>query len=301
MRVYYSDHFEVCLPPENRFPMAKYALLRHRLVAERVLAESELVPAEPAPLDALTLVHDPDYVRAIVEGTIAPKAMAQIGFPWSPALVQRSIASVGATLAAVEAALVDGFSGALGGGTHHARSASGAGFCVFNDLAVATSSLLLSDRARCVLIIDLDVHQGDGTADIFMDDERVYTFSMHGAKNFPGRKRLSSLDVEFEDDTGDEEYLRLLEYHLPEALDDPDIDFILYQGGVDPLAEDRFGRLALTHSGLRARDRIVFRAARKLKVPIVATLGGGYAEPIELSIQAHVNTYRMAREVFPRA
>lgn len=298
MRVFYCDHHEVVLPPEHRFPMAKYAKLRAELVASGVLAAEELVAAEAAPLAALMRVHDPEYVEAFLSGSLAPKAMAQIGFPWSPALVRRSLASVGATLAAVEAALVDGFSGSLAGGTHHAHRDRGAGFCVFNDLAVAASELLASKRARRVLIVDLDVHQGDGTAEIFRDDERVFTFSMHGAKNFPGRKAQSDLDVELEDDTDDERYLERLERHLPAALAQRDVDFVLYQGGVDPLEQDRLGRLCLSHAGLQQRDRLVFDAARERGVPLVATLGGGYAEPIELSIEAHVNTYRAAREVF---
>ncbi|MCK6445146.1 MAG: histone deacetylase [Planctomycetes bacterium] len=298
MRVFYCDHHEVVLPPEHRFPMAKYATLRAELVARGVLAPEELAAAEAVPLAALTRIHDPEYVAAFLSGALPPKAMAQIGFPWSPELVRRSLASVGATLAAVDAAFADGFSGSLAGGTHHAHRERGAGFCVFNDLAVAAGELLATQRARRVLIVDLDVHQGDGTAEIFRDDARVFTFSMHGAKNFPGRKARSDLDVELDDDTDDETYLRLLERHLARACGERDVDFVLYQGGVDPLQQDRLGRLGLSHDGLERRDRMVFEATRALGVPLVATLGGGYAEPIDLSIDAHVNTYRAARDVF---
>ncbi|MCC6408720.1 MAG: histone deacetylase [Planctomycetes bacterium] len=295
MRVFYCDHHEVRLPEGHRFPMAKYARLRRRLIATGVVREDELVPAEPAPLDVVLRAHDPEYVRRFVDGTLEPKAIARIGFPWSRELVQRSLASVGATLAAVEAARADGFSGSLAGGTHHARRGEGSGFCVFNDLAIAACELLARAHARRVLVVDLDVHQGDGTASIFADDPRVFTFSMHGAKNFPGRKETSDLDIALDDDTSDDEYLERLDDALARAFEASRPDFVLYQGGVDPLVADRLGRLALSQEGLLERDTRVFREARLRGLPIAATLGGGYAEPIELSIEAHVNTYRAAR------
>ncbi|MCE9595492.1 MAG: histone deacetylase [Planctomycetes bacterium] len=298
MRVFYCDHHEVPLPEGHRFPMAKYARLRRRLVALDVVAERELVAAEPAPLDVVCAVHDPDYVRRFVDGSLDAKAIARIGFPWSKELVARSFASVGATLAAVDVAREFGFAGSLAGGTHHARRDEGSGFCVFNDLAVAATDLLRRGLARRILIVDLDVHQGDGTAAIFAGDERVFTFSMHGAKNFPGRKEASDLDVPLDDETDDDAYLVALDRNLALAVERSRPDFVFYQGGVDPLAEDRLGRLALTHAGLLERDRRVFAAVRARSLPIVATLGGGYAEPIDLSIEAHVNTYRAARAVF---
>ncbi len=298
MRVFHCDHFAVPLPSEHRFPMAKYARLRARLVELGVLDERELEAAEPAPIEKLVLAHDSSYVESFVSGSIEARAMARIGFPWSRELVLRSTASVGATLAATRAALEHGFSGTLAGGTHHAHRSEGSGFCVFNDIAVAAVDLLERRDVERILIVDLDVHQGDGTAAIFEHDERVFTFSMHGARNFPAKKERGDLDVALEDGIDDELYLPMLDLHLAEALERSQPEFVFYQGGVDPLREDRLGRLALSHAGLAERDARVFRAARELGVPLVATLGGGYAEPIELSIEAHVNTYRAARIVF---
>jgi acetoin utilization deacetylase AcuC-like enzyme len=298
LRVFYSDHFTVPLPPEHRFPMAKYARLRERLLAENVLQPSELAPAEPAPLEAVLAVHDPAYVRAFVDGTLDRKAIQRIGFPWSRELVARCFASAGGTLQAAHAALEHGFGANLAGGTHHAHRDFGAGFCVFNDIAIAAVDLLARGALERVLVVDLDVHQGDGTAAIFEGDERVFTFSMHGERNFPARKQRSDLDVALADATGDELYLALLREHLAAAVERSRPDFVFYQAGVDPLASDKLGRLALTHAGLRERDEHVFTTARELGLPIVLTLGGGYAQPIDDSIAAHVDTYRAARELF---
>ncbi|MCY3000353.1 MAG: histone deacetylase [Planctomycetota bacterium] len=301
MRVVYTDHFAVPLPPGHRFPMHKYAELRRKLVSEGVLGEGELFPARPAPVEALLAVHDERYVRGYLDGSLEPKELARIGFPWSPAMVARTLASAGGTLLAAEFALADGFAGVLAGGTHHAGRAFGAGFCVFNDLAVAAVSLLERAAARRVLVVDLDVHQGDGTAEIFAGDERVFTFSMHGERNFPLRKQVSDLDVPLRDGTGDDEYLALLEEHLPRAIERARPDFVLYQGGVDPLEHDRLGRLKLTLAGLAERDRRVFQRFRELGLPLVTTLGGGYSDPIGPTLEAHANTYRVAREVFGAA
>jgi len=298
MRVFYTDHHVVELPPEHRFPMHKYAALRARLVREGVLLEKELEPAPLAAIDAVLAVHDAEYVHGFLAGKLERKAQMRIGFPWSPSLVQRTLASAGGTLAATEAALDVGFAGVLAGGTHHAYRAEGSGFCVFNDLAIASVALLGRRSVARVLIVDLDVHQGDGTAAIFEGDERVFTFSMHGARNFPMRKQRSDLDVALADGVGDDEFLASLNEHLEVALDRSRPDFVLYQAGVDPLAEDKLGRLALTHAGLAERDRIVFERASRLGLPLVATLGGGYSDPIDPTLTAHVNTYRAARGVF---
>ena len=226
----------------------------------------------------------------------AEDSVIRLGFPWSAELVLRSRSSAGGTLAAAFAALEDGAAGNLAGGTHHAFADHGEGYCTFNDHAIAIRTLQNEGRIRRAAVIDLDVHQGNGTAAIFAGDPDVFTFSMHGAKNFPFRKQRSSLDVELADGCGDREYLETLEQYLPAAIAGADIVF--YQGGVDPLAEDTLGRLSLTHEGLRARDRIVFQAVRDRTVPIVLTLGGGYARPIDLSALAHAGTYREARAVF---
>ena len=267
----------------------------------RDLLESEGQFAfEPAPFadpSTIALAHDPIYVEQFLEGTLSHAAMRRIGMPWSEAMVRRALASVGGTLSAARDALDYGWGGTLSGGTHHAFRAAGAGFCVFNDVAVATQSLRKDALVRRVAVVDLDVHQGDGTAEIFANDPDVFTLSLHGQSNFPFRKQISSLDIGLPDKTEDAEYLHQLELALPKALAfQPDI--IFYQAGVDPLYSDVLGRLSLSFAGLKERDKKVMLAARDLDIPLVLTAGGGYSRPVELSVQAHANTYRTAAEVF---
>jgi acetoin utilization deacetylase AcuC-like enzyme len=291
--LFYTDHHQFPLPEGHKFPLPKYRLVRE------LLEESDRFELRPAPLAKLTEIertHDSEYVRAFVEGTLAPAAMRRIGFPWSEQLVRRTLASVGGTLSATRQALIDGFSGTLAGGTHHAFRSEGSGYCVFNDIAIAIEMLRAEGKAARCAIIDLDVHQGDGTAQIFEDDEDVLTFSMHGGKNFPFRKQRSKLDVELEDGTSDEEYLGRLEVALPIVCAFQP-DFVFYQSGVDPLDSDRLGRLAVTMDGLRRRDLMVFEAVRELSCPLVVTLGGGYSDPIERTAQAHAQTFRTAVEI----
>ncbi|MFN7997301.1 MAG: histone deacetylase [Bryobacteraceae bacterium] len=293
-RLFYCDHHRVPLPAGHKFPMRKYALLRGILAAEGFF---RLEPAPPAARETIELAHDPDYVRAFLTGTVEPRVMRRIGFPWSEGLVQRTLASVGGTLAAARDALDVGFGGTLAGGTHHAFRAEGSGFCVFNDIAVAILALRREGRVTRAAIVDLDVHQGDGTALMFENDPAVLTLSLHGEKNFPFRKQRSKLDVALPDGTSDLEYLRVLDEVLPEAFKfRPDILF--YQSGVDPLAGDKLGRLALTHEGLMERDRRVMQRARDTSIPLTVTLGGGYSDPIESTASAHANTFRTAAEVF---
>ncbi len=274
--------------------MRKYRMTRDLLTAGGGF-DFEASPLAGA--DVISLVHDRGYVNAFLDGTIDFRLMRRIGFPWSPELVVRTRASVGGTLAAAEQALRNGWGGTLSGGTHHAFRAEGAGFCVFNDIAVAIESLRQRGCVRRVAVVDLDVHQGDGTAQIFQGDHQVLTLSVHGKNNFPFNKQRSFMDIELEDETSDEVYLRRLSDVLPLVFAfDPEMVF--YQSGVDGLREDRLGRLALTHDGLLARDRMVFDLVRRLGVPLVITQGGGYAEPIELTAQAHANTFRLARDVF---
>jgi acetoin utilization deacetylase AcuC-like enzyme len=289
-RLFYCDHYAIPLPAEHKFPAAKYRLLREMLEADGMF---RLEPAAPAPREALEAAHDAAYVAGFLDGTLEPAVMRRIGFPWSRELVRRSLASVGGTLAATEDALRTGFGGNLAGGTHHAFRAEGAGFCVFNDLAVAMLGLRSAGRVRRAAVVDLDVHQGDGTAAIFRGDLDVLTLSMHGRNNFPFRKQQSSIDLDLPDGTGDELYLTALETALPRVFEfAPEIVF--YQAGVDALAGDRLGRLALTLDGLQQRDRLVFEMCRAQGVPLVVTLGGGYAEPVTRTVQAHANTYRTA-------
>jgi acetoin utilization deacetylase AcuC-like enzyme len=278
--------------------MPKYGLLRQALLEGGLLSPEELVPAEPAALAALARVHTARWVEAVLEGHLSESEVRRLGFPWSQALVLRSRAAVGGTCAAAAVALEQGFAGNLAGGTHHAFSDHGEGFCVFNDIAVSIRALQAEGRIARAAVVDLDVHQGNGTAAVFADDASVFTFSMHGQNNFPFRKQRSSLDVGLEDGTGDATYLDALYRHLPHVLDAAQPELVYYQAGVDPLAEDTLGRLSLSLAGLEARDRFVFESARHRDIPLVVTLGGGYARPLARTVAAHVGTYRAARAVY---
>ena len=276
--------------------MPKYRLLRERLVSEGVLGAEELQESDVIDRPSLLLAHTPEYLDAVFSGTLSEPEQRRLGFSWSEALVARSRASVFGTVAAARAALRDGVAGNLAGGTHHAHADRGTGFCVFNDIAVAARMLQREGLIERAAVVDLDVHQGDGTAAIFAGDDSVFTFSMHGAKNFPFRKQRSSLDVELADGCGDSEYIAALEEHLETVLDRARPDVLFFQAGVDPLEHDLLGRLKLTRTGLRLRDRIVASASRDRGIPLVLTLGGGYARPIALSVDAHVGTWREAHE-----
>jgi acetoin utilization deacetylase AcuC-like enzyme len=291
MRLYYCDHHPIPLPAGHKFPITKYALLRGMLEADGAF---ELAPAPFAAVEALERVHDTGYVRAILDGSVDPRIMRRIGFPWSEQLVRRTLASVGGTLAAASDALSGGVGGNLAGGTHHAFRGEGSGFCVFNDLAVAVRAC-----GRRAAVIDLDVHQGDGTASIFEHDPDVLTVSLHGENNFPFHKQRSKIDLGLRDGTADDEYLERLGTVLP-AVREFSPRILFYQSGVDGLEADRLGRLRLSLAGLCERDRMVFDLARVMDVPVVVTLGGGYAEPISLTAEAHAGTFRTAAAVLGR-
>src|SRR5258708_2867924 len=293
-RLFYTDQHVLELPDGHKFPAGKYRMRRDVVESEGKFSFEPAPFADPC---TIALAHDPIYVEQFLEGTLSHAAMRRIGMPWSEAMVRRALASVGGTLSAARDALDYGWGGTLSGGTHHAFRAAGAGFCVFNDVAVATQSLRKDALVRRVAVVDLDVHQGDGTAEIFANDPDVFTLSLHGQSNFPFRKQISSLDIGLPDKTEDAEYLHQLELALPKALAfQPDI--IFYQAGVDPLYSDVLGRLSLSFAGLKERDKKVMLAARDLDIPLVLTAGGGYSRPVELSVQAHANTYRTAAEVF---
>lgn len=294
MQLYYTDHYAIDLPPGHKFPMRKYRMLRDLLAADAIF---NLQPAPLASIATIERVHDPEYVRQFVDGTLSPQAVRRIGFPWSQGMVLRTLASAGSTLSAATTALEHGAGGTLAGGTHHAFRAEGSGFCVFNDLAIAIIHLRETVGIKRAAVIDLDVHQGDGTAQIFEQDPAVLTFSMHGKNNFPFRKQRSRIDIELEDKAGDDEYLRNLEAVLPQVFEfNPGVVF--YQSGVDALATDVLGRLSLTPEGMRCRDEIVIRAACKYGAPFIVTLGGGYSNPIERTVEAHAATFRTLHSVY---
>jgi acetoin utilization deacetylase AcuC-like enzyme len=294
VRAFYSDHFVLPLPEGHKFPMAKYSRLRERILADGLIAPGDLHEAPLAALDELRLVHHPHYVDAVINGTVPADVQRRIGFPWSPQMVERSRRSVGATIAAANAALDDGAAANLAGGTHHAFADRGEGFCVFNDVAVAARVLQREHHASRIAIVDLDVHQGNGTAAIFAGDASVFTFSMHGDRNFPFRKEASDLDVPLADGTGDEAYLALLERHLRDVLNRHQPDFVFYLAGADPFEGDRLGRLKMTIDGLRRRDEIVIEACTRARLPVAISMSGGYAHDVDAIVTIHANTIRAA-------
>ena len=289
-----SARYVIPLPAGHRFPIAKYALLRLRVLAEGLVPPEHMHEPERVRVDDLLLVHTGDYVRQLTRGGLGDAEMRRIGFPWSPQLVERSYRAVGGTCEASEAALQHGVAVNLAGGTHHAFPDRGEGFCVFNDVAVAVRRL---QRARCIgraLVIDLDVHQGNGTHAIFAQDPTVFTFSMHASRNYPFRKVAGSLDVELDDGVGDEAYLAKLEEALPAVLAASRPDIAVYLAGADPHQGDRLGRLALTLSGLARRDAMVLQSCRDVGIPVAVTIAGGYGLRLEDTVAAHVGTVRMA-------
>lgn len=297
MQVFSPDMAPLPLPPGHRFPAQKYPMLRALLLKEGLIEPGLLRVSPEAHPNDLLLAHDEAYVAAVEDGHLSAADQRKIGFPWSPLLAERVKRSTGGTLAAARAALSDGVSGQLAGGTHHAHRGHGAGFCVFNDHAVTALALLQDRSVERVAIIDLDVHHGDGNASILADEERVFVFSIHAENNYPRHKPASDLDVGLPDGADDRAYLAALHEHLP-AVWAFRPDLVLYQAGVDPLKEDRLGRLVLSHEGLAERDWIVMSEAKARGTPVVLTLGGGYANPIEASVAAYANTYRTARRVF---
>lgn len=303
MRAFYSGQFVLPLPSGHRFPMGKYAMLRERLVQH--LPAVQMFEAPRASDGELALAHAPQWIAAIRDGSVDAQAMREIGFPWSEAMAERSRRSTGATIAACRAALAEGISANMAGGTHHACADRGGGFCVFNDAAVA-ARLMQAEQGRRgrlpfqVAVIDLDVHQGNGTARIFRDDPSVFTLSMHGQKNFPFRKEAGDLDVELPDGCGDADYLTALEH----ALDELDRRFspalVIYLAGADPFERDRLGRLKLSFDGLEARDRRVFDFAWQRRIPLAFAMAGGYASDIAETVQVQLSTFRVAFDYWRR-
>jgi acetoin utilization deacetylase AcuC-like enzyme len=301
MYALYSDHYVIDLPPHHTFPIQKYRLIRERLLAEGTLRPEDLLePTLAAPTD-VRLVHTKDYWDQLLSGTLPASAIRRMGLPWSKALVRRSRASVQGTLTAARIAIQDRVAFNLAGGTHHAFPDRGEGYCILNDIAIAIRCLQRDGWMQRMVIIDCDVHQGNGTAVIFTDEPDVYTFSIHGANNYPLVKVPSRLDIGLSDGTCDEEYLRALEPAIPKILNDFRPGLVFYLAGVDPHERDRLGRLCLTHHGLRRRDELVLQACRDAGVPVAVTLGGGYGQDIQDTVEAHCNTVRAARDIFDGA
>ena len=293
---YYSDSYRFDLPEGHRFPIEKYEKLRRLLIEEEVLGEEEMREAPMVSRETLYQVHTREWVDRFLDGDLSRAEERRIGLPWSEAFTRRSRASVGGTVAAARQAVKEGLSGNLAGGTHHAAAGHGEGFCVFNDIVVAATTLLNEGSVHRVGIVDLDVHQGNGTASLCADDSRFFTLDMFGRHNYPYRKVPSTLDLPLEDGTGDEEYLALLSEGLPRLFSfGPDVVF--YIAGVDPLAEDSLGKLGMSHQGLADRDRMVLQGCAEYGVPVVLTLGGGYSRPIDASVRAYGNTWKIALEV----
>ena len=302
MIAFYTDRYVLPLPEGHRFPMAKYAQLRARVAEELPTIRLHEPPA--ATDGELALAHAPEYVERVALGRLSAQEVRAIGFPWSPAMVERSRRSTGATIAACRAALEEGVAVNLAGGTHHAHADQGQGYCVFNDAAVA-ARLLQAEVARCgrrfrVAVIDLDVHQGNGTATILRDDPDTFTLSIHGATNFPFRKAESRLDVHLPDGTGDAAYLAALESALVQMRAAFSPDLIIYLAGADAHEDDRLGKLRLTAAGMRVRDARVFALAAQLAVPIAVAMAGGYGRQIETTVGVHLNTVREALALHER-
>lgn len=322
MRAFYSDQFVLPLPPGHRFPMAKYRLLRDRL--QETLPAIALQAAEPATDGELALVHTPAYIEAVRAGGLSAQMQREIGFPWSPAMVERSRRSAGATVMAARSALFgapnanapspnrlkhdtrgDGIAANLAGGTHHAYADRGGGFCVFNDAAVAARLMQVEWYRHCrrvlpVAIVDLDVHQGNGTARIFAGDDSVFTLSLHGARNFPFAKEQSDLDVALPDGCDDAAYLEALDQALQAMASRFEPGLVIYLAGADPHEGDRLGRLRLSFDGLEARDRHVFDWAWQRRIPLAMAMGGGYGHDLQDTVRVQVNTYRVALAYWQR-
>ncbi|HEX7178036.1 MAG TPA: histone deacetylase [Pyrinomonadaceae bacterium] len=297
MKVFYTPRYYADIGEGHVFPIRKFEMVRDRLLREGTLAPQEIVEPRPAAVEDVLLVHTEDYVTRLRAGALTPRELRRLGLPWSKALVRRSFLATGGTLGAARRALAERVGSNLAGGTHHAFADRGEGFCVLNDVAVAIRVLRRDGLIRRAAVVDCDVHQGNGTATIFAGDADVYTFSMHGAKNYPLFKAASTLDVELPDATADDEYLDALARHLPRVFEHaPDIVF--YLGGADPYAGDKLGRLALTISGLRARDELVLRACRDAGLPVATVMSGGYAADIDDTVEIHCNTIRAAKAVF---
>jgi acetoin utilization deacetylase AcuC-like enzyme len=294
LKVFYSDHFVLPLPEGHRFPMVKYSMLRERVGAAGICGPGEMRVPHPVSDEEILRAHHRDYFRRVVDGTLTHSEMRRIGFPWSERMVERSRRASGGTLGACLGALEDGFAGNLAGGTHHAFADRGEGYCVFNDSAIAARAVRARGLVERVVIVDTDVHQGNGTAAILRRDPSVFTFSIHGAKNFPFRKEEGDLDVALPDGTDDGEFLEALESGLEKALERSRAGLAIYLAGADPYEDDRLGRLCVSKEGLAERDRLVLESCRERGIPVAVTMAGGYARNVEDTVEIHFRSIERA-------
>jgi len=298
LKIAFSPIYKYELPPGHRFPMIKYELIPEQLLYEGTITEENFFHPQLLPEDTILLTHTPEYWNQLKQQQFSRKEERAIGFPMSENLVHRGRHIANGTLECAHYARRYGVAMNVAGGTHHSFRDHGEGFCVFNDIAIAANYLLQKDIVQRILIVDLDVHQGNGTARIFQDEPRVFTFSMHGAKNYPLRKEVSDLDIGLPDKTGDGPYLKILRNTLPRLMDQVEPDLVFYLSGVDVLETDKLGRLALSLQGCRERDRFVLETCKRHDVPVAISMGGGYSERIAHIVDAHANTYRMAQEIY---
>lgn len=298
LKIAYSASFYHYLPKGHRFPMEKYSLLRSQLLHEGSFIESDFFYPLPVKDDLILKVHSEEYLNKLKSLSLTKREQRVTGFPLTAGLLQRELEITQGTVSGVDYALEYGASANIAGGTHHAYPDHGEGFCLLNDNAIASHYALDRKRIKKILVIDLDVHQGNGTAFIFKEDNRVFTFSMHGAKNYPLRKEKSDLDIGLDDNTEDNTYLKILRETLPKLIETEKPDLIFYLAGVDVLKTDKLGRLALTMNGCKTRDEIVFEEIYKREIPVVFNMGGGYSERLATIVDAHANTFKVAREIF---
>lgn len=298
MKISFHPIYKHSLPDGHRFPMLKYELLPKQLLHEGTAEKHDFYEPEICDLKHVLAVHDKTYVNDLLNLTLNSKSVRKIGFPLSGELIERELRIAEGTILGCEMALQNGISFNIAGGTHHAFSNRGEAFCMLNDQAIGAKFLLDNNLAKRILIVDLDVHQGNGTAEIFSNNDKVFTFSMHGKTNYPFKKEISDLDIALENDTNDKIYLSILEETLPKLINQHKPDFIFYLSGVDILETDKLGKLSCTIEGCKKRDEIVFSICKKLEIPVQVSMGGGYSPNIKTIIDAHANTYRVARNIY---
>ena len=298
LKIAWCDIYAHPLPKNHRFPMSKYELLPQQLLYEGTIKEKNFFVPTPISIHEILAVHDRDYWARLDALDLGRHEIRKTGFPLSRQLVDREVIIMNGTKMCADFALKHGVAMNIAGGTHHAFTNRGEGFCLLNDIAIASQYLLDQGLAKQILVVDLDVHQGNGTAEIFQKEPRVFTFSMHGGKNYPMHKEKSDLDVELSDGIKDSEYLHLLERNLEDLLARVQPDFMFFQSGVDILESDNLGRLGVTLAGCKRRDEIVLNAAYLGEIPLVASMGGGYSKDIKVIVEAHSNTYRLAQYIY---